>query len=278
MSYKDPFETFVRNQVAKVKRKLMIAHMDLDVHKYIKRAALSALYAAITFAFIAFMMMHRFRSEALTNNILITILIFLGAYGLTFLFMIKIVDTYIAKRKKEIDQEVLFAGRYLLIKMHAGVPFFNSLIGASKAFGIAGKYFKEIIDEVNTGTPIEDVLEKAAELSPSTRFSIILREMNNALRLGVDISQTLELILDDIAYEQLEEIKRFSKKINAMSMFYMMVAVVIPSLGISIFIIITAFVGLTISLTHLIILVFLLVFVQFMFLALFRTIKPTVHL
>ena len=151
------------------------------------------------------------------------------------------------------------------------------MIDASKVFGYAGKFFKEIIDEVNTGTPIEDALDHASEYSPSYRFAIIVREINNALKLGVDISETLSLILDDIAYEQLEEIRRFGKKMNAMAMFYMILAVVIPSLGISLAIVIASFIGIQLSLTYLMFFVFLLIFLQFMFLALFRTIRPAVN-
>ena len=278
MTYKDPLETFIRKKVFEIKNKLITAHLDKDAIKFIKKSAFTALFASIAFAILVFMLIDKLRPALLGKNLLISFLIFIIGYVLVFLFMLHTIDIYIVKRKREMDQEVLFAGRYLLIKMHSGVPFFNSLIDASRVFGIAGKYFKEIINEVNTGTSIEDALDNAAEYCPSQKFGTLLREMNNAMKLGVDISKTLELILDDIAYEQLEEIKRFAKKINAMSMFYMIIAVVMPSLGISIFIIITAFVGLTISLGHLMILVFLLVFLQFMFVALFRTIKPAVNL
>jgi len=276
---RDFLEVYLRKQFNKTKKKILIAHLDIDTSRFLKKSAMMALFFSVVLGIITFFMVFKFRTQAsLMNNIFVSLVVLILGFCFAFWFMMHTIDVYILKRKKAMDQEVLFSGRYLLIKMQSGTPFFNSLIDASKVFGIAGKFFEEIIDEVDTGTPIEIALENAATTCPSKNFRIILREMNNALKLGVDVTKTLELILEDIASDQLEEIRAFGKKINALSMFYMIFAVVIPSLGMTIFIIASSFIGLSISLTHLFFVIFLLVFIQFMFLALFRSIRPTVNL
>jgi len=276
---KDFLEIFVRKRISNLNKKIKIAHLDTTAHEFIKKAVLFALITAVSIGILTFLFTDKVRVKAsIGENLLTTFMVLLLTWIFVFWFVLHSLDVQILKRRKEIDQEVLFVGRYLLIKMQSGNPFFNSLIDASKTFGIAGKFLKEIIDEVNTGTPIEDALENAANYCPSKRFSMILREMNNALKLGVDVSKTLELILEDVAEEQLEEIRAFGKKINALSMFYMIIAVVMPSLGIIIMIIASSFIGLKISLTHLFTVVFLLIFLQFMFLALFKSIRPTVNI
>ena len=59
-------------------------------------------------------------------------------------------------------------------------------------------------------------------------------------------------------------------------MFDMILAVIVPSLGISMLIIMSSLIGLTINLTILIIVVFLMAFVQFMFLSIIKSSRPAV--
>lgn len=275
---KDFLEVYLRKKASDIERKLRIAHLDLKVNTFLRRSMVIALFAGLIIAALVFLMAMRLSDVSALKNLIVSLIVLIVGSLFVFWFLIHTVDVQILKRKREMEKEVLFAGRYLLIKMQSGTPFFNSLIDASKVFGIAGRYFQEIIDEVNTGTPIEEVLDKASTNSPSKNFSVILREMNNALKLGVDVTKTLELILDDISEEQLEEIRGFGKKINALSMFYMIFAVVLPSLGLTILIIASSFIGLDIGLRHLFTVVFLLVFLQFMFLAMFKTLRPIVNL
>ncbi len=161
----------------------------------------------------------------------------------SFLLVIKSPIAQIKKRQIELDREVLFAGRFLLVKLYSGKPLLISLIEASKGYGVAGKYFKEIVDDINMGSSIEHALEKAMKYSPSDKFKRILFQMNNSLKIGVDVTDSLSKKLDEIANEQLNEIRRYSKKLNSMSLFYMIVAIVIPSLGAAIFMVVGSLIG-----------------------------------
>ena len=268
---------FVLHQFPDIKTNLRIAHMRESSFHFVQKALMGALYVSATISLVMFMMMDKFRGKD-PMNLLIAFGIFVAGFALMFMFILNTPSVYIKKRQTEIDKEVLFAGRYLLVKMQSGVPFFNALTDASQSYGISSKYFREIVDDIQMGTPIEAALDKAVEFNASHKFKMILWQMTNALKTGIDTTGSLKAVLDEITKEQIIEIKKYGKKLNSLAMFYMLIGVVVPSLGMAMFIIVTSFVAIQIKLTHLMIIVLLLAFMQFMFLSMFRSIRPNVNL
>ena len=205
-------------------------------------------------------------------------LAFIVMFFLVFNFAFLKLKGTIVKRQKEIDREVLFAGQYLLIKLYSGKPLLNALIDTTKSYGVASKYIKEIVDDIDTGSPIEQALENAMVYSPSEKFRKILFHINNALKLGIDVTKPLGAVLEEITREQETEIKRYGKKLNSMVIFYMLAAIVIPSIGMTLFIVISSFINFTITINHFLAIIFFILVMELLFISLFRGIRPTVNL
>ena len=197
------------------------------------------------------------------------------SYQLRNCFPIK---SQIKKRQREIDREVLFVGRYLLVKLYSGRPLLNALIETASSRGIASKYIKEVVDDIDTGNTIEDALGNAMIYSPSDKLRRILFHINNALQLGIDVTKPLESVLEEIAREEELEIKKYGKKLNTLIIFYMLAAVILPSLGVAMFIVISSFINFPLSLWGLSVFVFFMVVLQFIFITLFKSIRPMVNL
>ncbi|MFC2016567.1 type II secretion system F family protein [Chloroflexota bacterium] len=181
-------------------------------------------------------------------------------------------------RQKEIDREVLFVGQYLLIKLYSGRPLLNALIDTTKSYGVAAKYIEEIINDIGTGSSLEKALENAMIYSPSERFRKILFNINNALKLGIDVTKPLSAVLDEITKEQDIEIQRYGKKLNTIVIFYMLTAVVIPSIGMTLFIVLSSFINFTVSTTHFLIVLSFIVIIQLSFISIFKAIRPAVNI
>ncbi len=209
-------------------------------------------------------------------NFLISLLSAPIIYILCFFFFSRIPDVYAKKRAQEMDAEVLFAARYIMLKIQSGVPLLNSMIDASRGYGIAGKYFGEIVQDVSTGASIEEALEYAIKYSPSKNFKKLLEQLMNALKTGANISDTLKAMIHDVTEEQIIEIKKYGRKLNPLTMFYMVLACVAPSLGVAMLVVVASFISLQIDLKFLLILIFFLIFLQFMFVSIFRTARPAV--
>jgi len=206
------------------------------------------------------------------------ILIFAATFFLFFNFGFLKLKGRIKKREREINKEVLFAGRYLLVKLYAGRPLLNALLETSKSHGVAAKYIKEIVDDTETGSSVEKALENAMLYSPSEKFKKILFQINNALKLGIDVTGPLESVIEEITNEQEIEIKKYGRKLNTIVIFYMLGAIVMPSIGMAMFIVISSFINLSVTLREFFVVVFFIALIQLVFVSMFRSIRPMVNL
>ncbi len=206
---------------------------------------------------------------------------FAAGFGSIFFIYWYLLKTPLLAQQKvavDIDREVLFAGRFLLVKLNSGRPLVNALVEASKSYGVSNKYFLEIVRDIELGTPLEEAIERAMENSPSKHWRKILFQIHNALRLGIDVTHSLEVVLEDISYDYLIQIQRYGKKLSSMTLFYLLVAVVFPSLGMTIFTVLIAFTGINLTGGLFAVVVIMLAFIQIIFMRIFTSVRPKVNL
>ena len=103
-------------------------------------------------------------------------------------------------------------------------------------------------------------------------------QINNALQLGIDVTRPLESVLEEITKEDELEIKKYGKKLNTLIIFYMLAAVIMPSLGTAMFVVISSFINFTIGLKELMVFIFFIVVLQFIFITIFKSVRPMVEL
>ena len=263
----------IAESIPNLKFKLKQAGMDLRPEEFIKRTFLSAFYMTFGLFFSLTLILIKF--GAFTKFLLILII---PVFGFLMFYLLKIPDARIIGKEKEISKEIVFAGRFLIIELQSGVPLYNALHNLAKNYKATGAYVNEIIDKVDLGTSLEDAMNEAVELVPSDDFRKMLWQIINSLRTGSDVSKSLVSTVDQVAKRQQIQINEYSKKLNPLAMFYMMIAVIAPSLGITMLIILSSFIQFTMSLTILLLLAFLLGFVQFMFLAIIKFSRPPIDL
>ena len=256
-----------------LKNQLRIAHLPYTPVQFLKKSVKATALYSILFTILFFFVLKKAK-----HSLLLLVPIYLVLFLLLFQYSLLNLKAKIRKREKEINKEVLFVGRYLLVKLYSGRPLLNALIETANSRGIAAKYIKEIVDDIDTGNTIEDALNHAMAYSPSEKLRKVLFHINNALQLGIDVTKPLESVLDEITRGEEIEIKKYGKKLNTLVIFYMVAAVIFPSLGVSLFIVISSIVNFQINLTILFVVIFFVVVLQFIFIALFKSIRPTVSL
>lgn len=205
-------------------------------------------------------------------------LAFMVFFYMIFRFSFLKLKGQMKKREREINREVLFVGRYLLVKLYSGRPLLNALLETSQGKGIVGKSIKEIVNNIDIGTPIEKALEEALLYSPSEKFKKILFQINNALKLGIDVTGPLESVIEEITEEEEIEVKRYGKKLNSLIVFYMLIAIVAPSIGVVMLIIVASFLRFPIDLNGFLVIVFFIAIIQIVFISMFRSVRPTVDI
>jgi len=199
-------------------------------------------------------------------------------YVFMFSYMLKIPDVKIIKKGREISKEIVFAGRFLIIELESGVSLYDAMENVSKNYKVIGKYFKEITDKVSMGTTMEDAINETIETTPSSNLTKVLWQILNSLRTGADISSSLSSILDHIVREQVIEVKEYGRKLNPLAMFFMVVAIIMPSLGITMLIVLTTFISIKIDLAALLTIALFLGFVQYMFFSMIKSSRPAVEI
>ena len=271
------FEISFANRVAgffpKLKADLRMAHLPYSPLQYVnKNLKVTVLYALLFTSLFFFIL----QKAKLTIFLLAPIFIIL--FILLFEYSFLTIKAKIRKSEKEIDREVVFVGRYMLVKLYSGRPLLNALIETANSRGVTAKYIKEIVEDISTGNTIETALDNAMTYSPSEKLRKILFHINNALQLGIDVTKPLESVLEEITKEEALEIKKYGQKLNTLVIFYMLGAVIVPSLGMAIFIVISSFINFPIGLKGLLVVIFFIVVLQFIFIVMFRSIRPTVNL
>jgi len=255
-----------------LKHKLKQSGMQYKSDEFVKRTFLSAFYATTGVVISIFLILSKF--NVLKGFLLIFPPII---FMVLFFYLLKLPDIKITKKEKEISKEIVFAGRYLVIEIESGIPLYNAMINVSNNYKVIGQYFKEITDKVDLGTSMEDALNEAVEFIPSTDFRRILWQILNSLRTGSEVSRSLSTVIEQIVREQRIQVNEYGKKLNPMAMFYMIIAVILPSLGITILIILSSFIEFQLTLTILIIIGTFLGFIQFMFLSIIKFSRPAIE-
>ena len=182
----------------------------------------------------------------------------------------------IRKKKREFDREIVFAGRFLVIELESGVPVYNAMISVTKSYPTIGKYFREILNRVDIGTPIEDAINESIELTPSPSFRKILWQIYNSLKTGSDLASALSVTLEQVAQDQVIQVKEYGKKLNPIVMFYMVAAIIFPSIGVIMFIVFSGFFSVSVNLTALLLVAAGVAFMQLMFLMIMKGQRPSV--
>ena len=256
-----------------LKKEIRIAHVKSTPQEFIYNNLKFSLPFSLGFTVLFFFIL-----DKAELSLWLLIPTFIITFFLIFHFGFLKLKGKIIARRKEIDREVLFAGQYLLIKLYSGKPLLNALVDTSKSYGVASKYMKEIVNDIDTGSSLEKALESSMIYSPSEKFRKILFHVNNALKLGIDVTKPLSAVLEEITKEQEIEIKRYGKKLNTIVIFYMLAAVVIPSIGMTLFIVLSSFINFSVSFNHFLTAIGFIIIIQFLFISIFKTIRPTVNL
>ena len=255
-----------------LKGKLKQAGLDDRPENFIRKTFISAFFMTtglVVFLFLVLAKLNVFKGVLLAISPAMFIFM--------FFYFIKSPDSIISRREKEISKEIVFAGRFIIIELESGVSLYKAMINLSKNYEFVGKYFKEIVDKVDLGTSMEDALNEAVEFVPSEGLRKILWQIINSIRTGSDTAKSLYSVIEQITKEQIIEVNKYGKKLNPLAMFYMIIAVILPSLGITMLIVLSSFIQFQLSLTILLALAGFLGFVQFMFIAMVKFSRPAVE-
>ncbi|MGC8533303.1 MAG: type II secretion system F family protein [Candidatus Parvarchaeum sp.] len=223
-----------------LRQDLLQASMDIDYLDYIAAGIIVTLVlVGLMLGVSALILLIAIKKDLLTIKIeaILPILI-LVVPGIYFLYFLNYPKLQAVKRTKLIEEQVVFATREIMIKVGSGVPVFNALLDVANGdYGVVSDEFKLAIEEIESGVPQEEALDHLARRVPSQSLRRTIDIMLNAIKSGSDVAGTLTLINDMLIKKQQSDMKSYAGELTPMSMAYMLISVVLPSLGMSVFVI-----------------------------------------
>jgi len=250
---------------------LMQAEIRITTREYLSRCLAATASFFIFFSLVAMLFMSK------TGNIFLGPLVVLFISMFIFLQQIMYPRLIASRRIRGIEQNLLPALRTILIQVNSGVPLFDVLVSlSSEDYGDISVEFKKAVKQINTGTPEVIALEELATENPSLFFRRAIWQLVNGVKAGASIEAVIKEVIDSVAQEQIIQIENYGSQLNPMAMFYMLVAIIMPALGMTFLIVLSSFISLSDFATKLIFwgLYSFVLFFQVMFLGMIRTRRP----
>jgi archaeal flagellar protein FlaJ len=185
---------------------------------------------------------------------------------------------YVSRRQKNIERNLIPALNDMMIQLNSGIPLFSILVNVSLAdYGELSEEFKKAVRRISSGEPEAGVLDSLGERNPSLFFRRTLWQISSGMKSGADMAIVIEDSISALNEEQLIQIQNYGNKLNPLIVFYMLIAVIVPSLSITFLTIISSVINLNKDITTLIFLALFVgvVLIQIMFLGLIKSRRPS---
>ncbi len=179
---------------------------------------------------------------------------------------------------RSVEKNLISVLQDMLVQLNSGVPLFNIIVNISDSdYGEVSKEFGKIAKEINSGVSQIEAIEKYGKLNTSKYFQRILWQISNGMRSGSDMTSVIEEAIRNLAEEQEIQIQNYGGKLNPLIMFYMLMAVILPSLGVTFLIILSSMLGLEETLIYILFFgIFgFVVLMQIMFLGIIKSRRPS---
>lgn len=180
------------------------------------------------------------------------------------------------KRVRNIDSNLVFALRTILVQVKSGVSLFDAIKMVSrKEYGYISKEFKSIAEKISSGEIEEGVLKEAATTNPSKYYKKAMWQIINGMKAGGDIADIMQEIVRSIIQDERIEIEKYGGQLRLLSLVYMMLGIIIPALGVTFLIVLSSFPQINITEIVFWTLLGFVVLFQFMYLGVVKTKRPT---
>lgn len=222
----------------------------------------------------------------LDSNIRIYIvLISLSLPSIMFIYLMIMPYWNMTKKIREIEKNLLFATRHLMIQTTAGVPLFDAIVSVSENYndermdyGEISREFRKIVVGVRTGEELTTALEKSASRNASFYYRQVVWQLANANRAGADIGEALRNLVEYLSDEQRIMIQDYGSQLNPLALFYMITCIIAPTMGLVFLMVTSSFIELQINdFTFLVVLIGLFL-TQIIFMGLIKSRRPRVAL
>ncbi|MEM5816167.1 MAG: type II secretion system F family protein [Candidatus Aenigmatarchaeota archaeon] len=258
-----------------LEKNLIEAEIPLKSREYVSIAIFSSLYWFLILFTILNLISIILNASFTYISFIISLLISLIA-----LFYIIFYPNYrISKKNKDIERNLVFAIRHLYLEVKSGVPLFEGLISVSKEnYGFISKELEKCVKEISAGKDQINVFEELAIRTSHPTFKKVIWQITNAMKTGADLGKILGIIATELTQEQKVKIRKYGSQLSPYALMYLMLTIIVPTLGITLLVILSSFSGINIPQTFFYLILFVITIFQIMFLGLIKSQRPSVEI
>jgi flagellar protein FlaJ len=142
----------------------------------------------------------------------------------------------------KVDRELIFALKDMYIQINSGISLFDAMCNVSKSdYGHVSEEFELAVREITAGESEENALERLATKTKSNYFKKALWQIITAMRSGSSTAGALRSVIDVLIGYQHRMIKNYASELNFWILMFMLVAATIPTLGVTLSVILSTF-------------------------------------
>ena len=273
-------QPFYRSSVNFVKKNKSIAkdfyklETDVSAESYMSMVTLNTIFYAVVSGALAFIILGRTNINQAGGALIAALFMAIVIFVISLAYPKWLIN----KKVRDIDKNLLFAARHLRVQTSAGVSLFNALVSASNGYGAVSQEFEKIVARIHGGVNMVDALEESAAKNPSRYYNKIIWQLSNAIRAGTDVGPVLVEIVDMFMEDQRIEMKEYGAQLNTLAILYLLMCIIVPTISLVFMLVISSFVDIPITNEVLVMILFGMVFVQYMFIGLIGNRRPAVSI
>jgi pilus assembly protein TadC len=226
-----------------LKLNLKQSDFKYDEFEYMSRCLATSAFNFVIFFGLSYFLLFSFRIKtplltALTITLLLTLF--------TFFQQVMYPKMLAGKKLKNIERNLLAALQSMMVQLNSGIPLFTIMVNISEEdYGEVSKEFKGAVKNINAGISQTDALEEMASKNSSDFSRRTIWQIANGMKAGSDIALVIEDIISALGDEQLLQIKQYGGTLNPLAMFYMLLAVIIPTLSVTFITVLLSFISIS---------------------------------
>ncbi|WP_406534834.1 type II secretion system F family protein [Methanobrevibacter sp.] len=157
---------------------------------------------------------------------------FLTVTGMIYIFIFYYPSIKEERNYSDLNQELPYALRHMGIELKSGKGLHDALIAIRNAdYGSLSNEFKRVLEEVKYGKSTEDSLLEMSRRVNSEGLSRAVQQIIGTLRVGGNLSDSLNIIAKDITFDMQIKLKEYSQRLNSFILIYTFVAILTPVIG-----------------------------------------------
>ncbi|MEM5836262.1 MAG: type II secretion system F family protein [Candidatus Aenigmatarchaeota archaeon] len=255
-------------------QKLIQAEINLKDREYLA----IAIFSSVFWFFLVFSIFLILGLVAGKNLLLLSLVFSLLISVVVFNYISFYPSLLLSRKDRDIEKNLLFAIRHLFIQIKSGVSIFDSLVSVSKGnYGSVSEEFEKCVKEIATGKEETQALEELAFRVPNVGFKRVIWQIVNSLRAGSDLGNTLNIIAQNLSEEQKVKIRKYGSQLSPLALMYLMLTVILPTLGITFLIIFSTFAGIQVPETIFFLILFVVAVFQVMLIGMVKSRRPSVE-